>query len=73
MLGFFVQISFQFFNPRPGLEGSHHLPPYSIHCVRPQDLHPNGFLSLNSQGGVLKLSQFGLPGLWELITPDSDL
>jgi len=36
-------------------------------------LHPNGFLSRDSQGGVSKLFQFGLPGLWELITPSSNL
>jgi hypothetical protein len=58
---------------RPELGGSHHLPPYIILCVHPQDLHPNGFLSWDSQGGVLKLSRFGLPRLWEFITPDSDL
>jgi len=28
-------------SPRPGLGGSHHLPPYSILCVWPQDQHPN--------------------------------
>jgi hypothetical protein len=30
-------------------------------------------LSQDSQGGVPKLSRFGLSGLWELITPSSDL
>jgi hypothetical protein len=60
-------------SPRPGLRGSHHLPPYSILCVRPRDLHPNGFLSRDFQGGVPKLSRFGLPRLWKLITPSSDL
>jgi len=30
-------------SPQPGLEGNHHLPPYSILCVCPQYLHPNGF------------------------------
>ncbi len=49
-------------SPWPGLEGSHHLPPYSILCVCPRNLHPNGFLSWDSQGRVLKL-----------ITPNSDL
>jgi hypothetical protein len=58
---------------RAGLRGSHHLPPYSILCVCPWSLHPNGFLSWVSQGGVRKLSQFRLPRLWELITPSSDL
>ncbi len=43
--------------------GSYHLPPYSILFASPRHLHPNGFLSRDSQGGVLKLSQFGLPPL----------
>jgi hypothetical protein len=60
-------------SPRPTLGGSHHLPPYIILCIRPQDLHSNGFLSRDSQGGVLKLSRIGLIGLKELITPSSDL
>ncbi len=60
-------------SPRPGLRGNHHLPPYIILCVHPWDLHPNGFLSRDSQGGVLKLSRFGFPKLWELITPSSNL
>jgi len=34
--------------------------------------HPNGFYSRDSQGGVPKLSRFGLLGLWELIIPSSD-
>jgi hypothetical protein len=33
-------------------------------------LHPNGIFSQDSQVGVPKLSQVGVPGLWELITPD---
>jgi hypothetical protein len=60
-------------SPRLGLEGSHHLPSYSILCVTPPHLHPNGSFSRDSWSGVPKLSQFGLPGLWELITPSSDL
>ncbi len=60
-------------SPRPGLGGSHHLPPYSIICVAPWHPHPNGFYSQDSQGGISKLSWFGLLGLWEFITPDSDL
>jgi len=60
-------------SPRPGLRGSHHLPPYSILYIASQHPHPNGFYSQDSQGGVLKLSRFGLPGLWELITPNLDL
>jgi hypothetical protein len=61
------------YSPQPGLGGSHHLPPYSILCVTPLHLHLNGTFSRDSQGGVLKLSLFGLPGLWQLITPCSDL
>ncbi len=60
-------------SPRPRLEGSHHLPPYSILCVTLLHPHPNGFLSRDSQGGVPKLSRFGLPGLHEVITLCSDL
>jgi hypothetical protein len=60
-------------SPRPGLGGSHHLPPYNILCVCPRHSHPNGFLSRDSQYGVLKLSRFGLPGLWATITSRPDL
>jgi len=60
-------------SPWPGLGGSHHLPPYSILYVAPPHLHPNGFYSRDSQGGVPKLSRLRLPGLWELITPGSNL
>jgi len=60
-------------SPRPGLGGGHHLPPYSILCVTPPHPHPNGFYSRDSQGGVPKLSWFELLGLWELITPSSNL
>jgi len=59
--------------PWPGLGGSHHLPPYSIFCAIFQGLHPNGSFSRDSQAGVPKLSETvpgGVPGLWELITPD---
>ncbi len=60
-------------SPRPELEGSHHLPPYSILCIAHPHPQPNGFYSRDSQGGVPKLSRFGLPRLWELITLGSDL
>ncbi len=60
-------------SPRPELGGSHHLPPYSILFVAPPHPHPNDFYSHDSQGGVPKLSRFGLLGLWELITPGSNL
>jgi len=60
-------------SPRPGLEGSHHLPPYSILCASPRHPHPNGFLSRDSQGGVPKLSWFRLSRLCTIITLYSDL
>ncbi len=43
--------------PRPGLRGSHHLPPYSIFCATPPRLHPNGSFSRDSKVGVPKLSR----------------
>ncbi len=43
--------------PRPGLGGSHHLPPYSILCDAPPRLHPNGSFSRDSQVGVPNLSR----------------
>jgi len=49
-------------SPRTELGGSHHLPPYSILCVTPQEPHPNG-----------TFSRVGLSGLWELTSPGSDL
>ncbi len=52
----------------PDSGGSHHLPPYSILCSSARRLHPNDFFSQDSQGGVPKLSQFGLSGLWASIT-----
>jgi hypothetical protein len=60
-------------SPRPGVGGSHHLPPYSILCSSAWRLHPNGSFSRDSQSGVPKLSQFGLPGLWAFITSRSKL
>ncbi len=59
--------------PRPELGGSHHLPPYNIICNSAQRLHPNGSFSRDSQGGVPKLSRFGLPGLWASITSRPEL
>jgi hypothetical protein len=41
--------------------------------VAPLEPHLNGIFSQDSQGGVLKLSRVGLSGLWELISPGSDL
>jgi hypothetical protein len=60
-------------SPRPRFGGSDHLPPYSILCVAPQEPHLNGTFSRDSQGGIPKLSQVRLSGLWELISPGSGL
>jgi hypothetical protein len=60
-------------SPRPELEGSHHLPPYSILYTSPWGPHPNGFLSRDSQMGLPKFSQLGLPLLWRRITSCVDL
>jgi hypothetical protein len=60
-------------SPRPGLGGSHHLPPYSILCVTPREPHPNGTFSWDSQGGVPKLFRVELSRLWTLISPSSNL
>jgi len=57
-------------SPQPGLEGSHHLPPYSILCATLRRLYPNGYFSRDPQVGVPKLSQVGVPELWELISLD---
>ncbi len=56
-------------SPRPGLGGSHHLPPHSIFCSFPPRLHPNGSFSQDSQVGVPKLSRVGVSGLWTAIAP----
>ncbi len=53
--------------------GSHHLPPYSILYSSPSRPYPNDTFSRDSQGGVPKLSRFGLPGLWVSITSCSYL
>jgi len=60
-------------SPRPGLGGSHHLPPYSIFCDSPWRLHPNGFLSRDSKVGVSKLAKLGLPRLGSPITLRANL
>jgi len=60
-------------SPRPGLGGSHHLPPYNILCSSPRRLHPNGYFSRDSRVGVLKSLQMGLPRLWSPITLREDL
>jgi len=58
---------------RPGLGGSHHLPPYSILCSSPPRLHPNGSFSRDSQVGVPKLSRVRVPRLWTAISPRLEL
>ncbi len=60
-------------SPRPGLRGSHHLPPYSILCSSARRLHPNGSFSRDSQSGVPKLSRLGLPWIWAFITSRLEL
>ncbi len=60
-------------SPRPGLGGSHHLPPYSILCASPRRPHRNGFLSRDSLLGVPKFYQLGLPQLWGCITSCANL
>jgi hypothetical protein len=60
-------------SPWLGFGGSHHLPPYNILCVTLRRLHPNDFLSRDSQSGVPKLSRFGLSGLWTVIASRPDL
>ncbi len=60
-------------SPRPGLGGSHHLPPYSILSDSPRNPHPNGYFSRDSRVGVPKSRQMGLPGLWSPITLRADL
>jgi hypothetical protein len=56
-------------SPRPGLGGSHHLPPYSILCTSARGPHPNGF----SFSGLPKSRQLGLLGLWSPIILRADL
>ncbi len=60
-------------SPWPRFGGSHHLPPCSIVCSSPSKLHPNGTFSRESQSGILKLSQFALPGIWASIISCSNL
>jgi hypothetical protein len=60
-------------SPRPGLGGSHHLPPYSILCTSPWDPHPNDFLSRDSKVGVSKSLGLGFPRVWGAITLRADL
>jgi hypothetical protein len=60
-------------SPRPELGGSHHLPPYRLLCTSPQGPQPNGFLSRDSQVGVLKLPRLELLRFWGAITLRANL
>jgi hypothetical protein len=60
-------------SPRPGLGGSHHLPPYSILYNSPRRLHPNGYFSRDSHlesRNCPEIVQVGVLELWEFISPD---
>jgi hypothetical protein len=57
-------------SPRPGLGGSHHLPPYSILCSSQRRWHPNGYFSRDSWVGVSKLSRARVLELWTPISLD---
>ncbi len=52
-------------SPRPGIGGSHHLPPYSILCGWPQSLHPNGFSLRGLPNGSPKIVPNGTPATLE--------
>ncbi len=58
---------------RPGLEGSHHLPPYSILYTTPREWHPSGFLSQDSQMGVPKSPRLRVSQLCGTITSSANL
>jgi hypothetical protein len=45
-------------SPQPELGGSHHLPPYSIFCAWPWDLHSNVILPQDSQLRNPEISEF---------------
>ncbi len=48
-------------SPRPGLGGSHHLPPYSILRTSPWGPHPNEFFVPGLPNGSLEIDQVGIP------------
>jgi hypothetical protein len=60
-------------SPRPGLGGSHLLPPYNILCISPRGPPPNAFLSRDSQVRIPKLLRLGLPQVWGIITLRANL
>ncbi len=52
-------------SPRPGLGGSHHLPPYSIFCTSPRGLHLNGFSLPGLPNGSPKIAPVRTPATLE--------
>jgi hypothetical protein len=60
-------------SPRPGLGGSHHLPPYSILCTSPWGPHPNDFFVPGLLSGSPEIAQVGTPALWSSITLRANL
>ncbi len=52
-------------SPWPGLEGNHHLPPYSILYACPWGLHPNIILSQDFQVGSLEIPKIGISMILE--------
>ncbi len=55
-------------SPRPRIERSHHLPPYSIFCASPQSSHPNDLFVLGLPKGSPETAKVGLPQLCGTIT-----
>jgi len=60
-------------SPRPGLGGSHHLPPYSILWTSPRGPHPNGFSLPGLPHGSPEISPSGTIKTLEPITLRVDL
>jgi hypothetical protein len=60
-------------SPWSRLEGSHHLPLYSILYAWSRDQHPNVIWPRDSQVGVSKFQKLRLPWLWRPITLCADL
>jgi len=53
----------------PDLGEATTFPPFSILCVSPWRLHPNGTFCWDSRNGVPKSSRVGVPGLWTATAP----
>ncbi len=68
MLGWTTSNSDSQDSSRPGLGGSHHLPPYSLLCASPWGPHSNDILSQDSQMGISKFPKLKLLQLWDPIT-----